>query len=148
MSLVELLYSRKRDGKSIRSILAAFGVAKWSDLSRPLELLPEEQVIALLYSWTLRELRPGETIKLRIIDEYTFGIYEVTLKARKGCIYVTEIYPRPDLQGQRCYYWPVDFNMEALTPEAIKASMDTADDMLELEISEDEEIKRPRYVRP
>jgi len=50
ISFIELLYSRKRDGKSIRNILAAFGVTKWSTLSRPFELLSDEEVIALLCS--------------------------------------------------------------------------------------------------
>ena len=109
----------------------------WSTLSTPFELMSEEQVIALLCSWTERELRPGEDIRLRLIDEQTSGVYEVTLKARSGCIYVTDIYPRPDLKGQPCYSWPTDFNLGALTRATIYASMSAADDLLELEISSD-----------
>ena len=87
-------------------------------------------------------------IKLRFIDEHTFGVYEVIMKARKGCIYVTEIYPRPDLKGQPCYSWPADLKLASLTQEAINTSMDAADDMLEVEISSDEEDEQPRYVIP
>jgi len=123
-------------------------VTKWNTLSRPFELLSDEEVIALLFSWTLRELRPGGMIKLRFIDEHTFGVYEVIMKARKGCIYVTEIYPRPDLKGQPCYSWPADLKLASLTQEAINTSMDAADDMLEVEISSDEEDEQPRYVIP
>jgi len=146
MSFIELLYARKKDRKSIRAILAAFGVINWSTLSTPFELLSEEQVIALLCSWAERELRPGEDIRLRIIDEQTSGVYEVTLKARSGCIYVTDIYPRPDLKGQPCYSWPTNFNLGTLTRAAIYASMSAADDLLELEISSDEENEPTRYV--
>ena len=123
-------------------------MTKWNTLSRPFELLSDEEVIALLFSWTLRELRPGGMIKLRFIDEHTFGVYEVIMKARKGCIYVTEIYPRPDLKGQPCYSWPADLKLASLTQEAINTSMDAADDMLEVEISSDEEDEQPRYVIP
>jgi len=148
MSYIELLYSRKRDGKSIRNILAVFGVTKWSTLSKPFELLTDEEVIALLCSWTLRELRPGGMIKLRLIDEHTFGVDEVVLKARRGCIYVTEIYPRPDLKGQPCYSWPANLRLASLTQEAINTSMDAAYNMLEVEISSDEGDEQPRYVVP
>ena len=134
MSFIELLYARKKDRKSIRAILAAFGVINWSTLSTPFEFLSEEQVIALLCSWAERELRPGEDIKLRLIDEQTSGVYEVTMKARSGCIYVAEIYSRPDLKGQQCYPWPTNFNLGALTRATIYASMSAADDLLELEI--------------
>ena len=146
MSFIELLYARKKDRKSIRTILAAFGVIYWSTLSTPFELLSEEQVIALLCSWTERELRPGEDIRLRIIDEQTSGVYEVTMRARSGCIYVTDIYPTPDLKGQQCYSWPIDFSLEKIARAAIYASLSEADDMLELELSSDEEAKPTRYV--
>jgi len=108
--------------------------------------MSEEQVIALLCSWTERELRPGDDIKLRLIDEQTSGVYEVTMKARSGCIYVTDTYPRPDLKGQPCYSWPTDFNLGAVTRATIYASMSAADDLLELEISSDEENKPTSYA--
>jgi len=34
MSFIELLYARKGDGNSIRSIFSAFGVTRWSNLSK------------------------------------------------------------------------------------------------------------------
>ena len=123
-------------------------MTKWSTLSRPFELLSDEEVIALLCSWTLRELRPGGMIQLRLIEEHTFGVYEAIIKARRGCIYVTEIYPRPDLKGQPCYSWPAGLNLASLTQEAIKTSMDAAEDMLEVEIASDEKDEQPRYVIP
>jgi len=146
MSFIQLLYARKKDRKSIRTVLAAFGALNWSTLSTPFQLLSEEQVIALLFSWTERELRPGEEIRLRVIDEQTFGVYEVTMKARSGCIYVADLYPRPDLKGQQCYHWPNDLGLETLTRATIEAGLNAADDMLELEISSDEEAKPTRYV--
>jgi len=97
---------------------------------------------------TRQKLRPGGMIKLRFIDEHTFGVYEVVIKARRGCIYVTEIYPRPDLKGQPCYSWPADLKLASLTQEAINTSMDAADNMLEVEISSDEGDEQPRYVIP
>jgi len=77
-----------------------------------------------------------------------FCVYEAIIKAKRGCIYVTEIYPRPDLKGQPCYSWPAGLNLASLTQEAIKTSMDAAEDMLEVEISSDEKDEQPRYVIP
>jgi len=68
----------------------------------------------------------------------THGVYEVDLKVRKGCIYVSHICPRPDLKGQLLYCWPVDFKLGSLSQNAIKNSMALADDIMELETSKGE----------
>jgi len=146
MSFVVLLYARREDSKSIRKILAAFGVTKWSTLSKPLGVLAQEEVIALLCSWCARELRPGQNVTLRIIEENTRGVYEVELQAKKGCLYVTRLYPRPDLKGQLLYCWPINFKLESLSQQAIKNSLQLADEMLDLEISSDETDEAPKYV--
>jgi len=127
MPFIEVLFARKADGRSIRKILEAFGVIRWSTLTTPLDKLDVEQTIAILFTWARRELKGGEEMIMRVLEEENHNVYAVTTRARKGCLYIAYVCHRPDLKDKQLYYWPPNVTLLTLTLPILYRSIEMAD---------------------
>jgi len=114
-SFIRILQDYQAGIKSVRRLLGSFGVTKWSMFTEPLIKLREDEVIALLLNWITQELPIGQTITLRIMDDHNEEVYNLTLKTRKGCIFVAALRKREDLEGKLLYYWPYEANYMNIT---------------------------------
>jgi len=68
-----------------------------------------------------------EMLTYRILEDYTEGVYQLSLASRKGGFYVTRVLKRPDLKNKLLYYWEEDTTFATLNRAKIKKSMQDAD---------------------
>jgi len=86
-----------------------------------------EKVIALLLNWISENVTKEDRITVRIVEEDTKDVYELCLKAHKGCLRVATITLRDDLKGKLLYHWMTGAVHRNISIGAIKKSMEVAD---------------------
>jgi len=126
MTFIELLKKYDNDLKSVRKLLSRFSVTRWSNFSEPLMKLHDEEVIALLFDWIIHNLKNYNKITLRILEDHTKDVYEMTLQHRGG-LYITEIRLCEELKGKMLYYWNEEITYNNLTVPVIEKSIKLAD---------------------
>jgi len=120
MEFVNKLREYQKNKKSIRKTLLEYGTKDWTNYSRPLKQLSDEEVATLILNWIPKALKKNETIKVRLRVEQK--IYEVWFKNTRNLICVQAVKEKRQ-KMEHMYRWKPNELFNDLTLEELRQRM-------------------------
>jgi len=124
MEIVNKFRQYQRNKKSVRKTLLEYGTRDWTNFTRPLSQLSEEEVATLILNWIPKALDKNETMKLR--PRADGKVYEIWFKYTRNIIQVKTVKQRRR-NMERMYCWKPNETFSDVTLEDIRQSMALAD---------------------